>query len=171
MIELKKATNYIKNIICGHSSVVERLVANEKVEGSTPFARSKKKFMSDLANKKCVPCEGNIPPFNAEEIHKYLKKVDGWEVLEDKIDGFHLIKNFKFDNFLQSQEFVNKVGEIAELEGHHPDLWFGWGYARIKIFTHAIKGLAESDFILAAARIKSLSARPFIACVNILILA
>ena len=104
----------------------------------------------DLANKKCVPCEGNIPPFNAEEIHKYLKKVDGWEVLEDKIDGFHLIKSFKFDNFLQSQKFVNRVGEIAETEGHHPDLWFGWGYARIKIFTHAIKGLAESDFILAA---------------------
>ena len=72
--------------------------------------------MSDLANKKCVPCEGNIPPFNAEEIHKYLKKVDGWEVLEDKIDGFHLIKSFKFDNFLESQEFVNKVGEIAELK-------------------------------------------------------
>jgi preprotein translocase subunit SecA len=69
---------------------------------------------------------------------------------EDKIDGYHLIKNFKFENFLQSQEFVNKVGEIAEKEGHHPDLWFGWGYARIKIFTHAIKGLAESDFILAA---------------------
>ena len=109
-----------------------------------------KKIMSDLANKKCVPCEGNIPPFNADEIHKYLKKVDGWEVLEDKIDGFHLIKSFKFDNFLKSQEFVNKVGEIAESEGHHPDLWFGWGYARIKIFTHAIKGLAESDFILAA---------------------
>ena len=57
---------------------------------------------------------------------------------------------FRFDNFLLSQKFVNKVGEIAEAEGHHPDLWFGWGYARIKIFTHAIKGLAESDFILAA---------------------
>ena len=150
MLNLKKATNFKELKLSGHSSVVERLVANEKVEGSTPFARSKKCFMSDLANKKCVPCEGNIPPFNAEEIHKYLKKVDGWEVLEDKIDGFHLIKSFKFDNFLKSQEFVNKVGEIAESEGHHPDLWFGWGYARIKIFTHAIKGLAESDFILAA---------------------
>ena len=145
-----KTANYNVFLIGGHSSVVERLVANEKVEGSTPFARSKNKIMSDLANKKCVPCEGNIPPFNSEEIHKYLKKVDGWEVLEDKIDGFHLIKSFKFDNFLKSQEFVNKVGEIAESEGHHPDLWFGWGYARIKIFTHAIKGLAESDFILAA---------------------
>ena len=107
-------------------------------------------IMSDLANKKCIPCEGNIPPFNAEEIHKYLKQVNGWTVVEDKIDGFHLIKNFKFDNFLLSQEFINKVGKIAEEEGHHPDLWFGWGYARIKIFTHAIKGLAESDFILAA---------------------
>ena len=106
--------------------------------------------MEDLSKKKCVACEGDIPPFDTSEIHKYLKKVDGWEVVEDKIDGFHLIKNFKFDNFLQSQEFVNKVGEIAEKEGHHPDLWFGWGYARIKIFTHSIKGLAESDFILAA---------------------
>ena len=63
--------------------------------------------MSDLASKKCVPCEGNIPPFNADEIHQYLKKVDGWEVLEDKVDGFHLIKSFKFDDFLQSQDFIN----------------------------------------------------------------
>ena len=106
--------------------------------------------MSDLANKKCIPCEGNIPAFKIDEIHKYLKQVDGWEVLEDKVDGFHLIKNFKFDNFLQSQEFINKVGKIAENEGHHPDILFGWGYARVKIFTHKIKGLHESDFILAA---------------------
>ena len=106
--------------------------------------------MSDLSEKKCVPCEGNIPPFNAEEIHKYLKKVDGWSVKEDEKDKFYLIKEFKFKNFVSSQEFVNKVGEIAEIEGHHPDLWFGWGYARIKIYTHAIQGLAESDFILAA---------------------
>ena len=60
--------------------------------------------MSDLANKKCVPCEGNIPPFDAEEIDKYLKKVDGWEVFEDKIDGFHLVKSFKFENFLKSYQ-------------------------------------------------------------------
>ena len=67
--------------------------------------------MTDLAKKKCIPCEGNIPPFNTEEIHKYLKKINGWQVIEDKIDGFHLIKNFKFDDFLQSQEFINKVGD------------------------------------------------------------
>ena len=107
-------------------------------------------IMNDLANKKCIPCEGNIPPFKIEEIQNYLKKIDGWTVNQDKLDGFHLLKDFKFENFIQSQKFVNKVGEIAEKEGHHPDLWFGWGYAKIKIYTHAIKGLAESDFILAA---------------------
>ena len=149
MLNTKKGTSFNTYITSGHSSVVERLVANEKVEGSTPFARSKK-IMSDLVNKKCVPCEGNIPPFNAEEIHKYLKKVDGWEVNQDASSNYFLIKEFKFENFLKSQNFVNKVGEIAEKEGHHPDIWFGWGYAKIKIFTHAINGLAESDFILAA---------------------
>jgi len=88
--------------------------------------------------------------FDITEIHKYLKMVDGWEVKEDESKIFYLIKEFKFKNFLESQNFVNKVGEIAEKEGHHPDIWFGWGYAKIKIFTHAIKGLHESDFILAA---------------------
>ena len=138
------------NLKCGHSSVVERLVANEKVEGSTPFARSRKEFMSDLSEKKCIPCEGGIPSFDINEIHKYLKKVDGWDVEQDGSKNFYLIKEFKFENFIKSQRFVNKVGDIAETEGHHPDIWFGWGYAKIKIFTHAIKGLAESDFILAA---------------------
>ena len=106
--------------------------------------------MNDLADKKCIPCEGNIPAFKIEEIHKYLKKVAGWHVKEDKLDGFHIIKDFKFENFLESQSFVNKVGEVAEKEGHHPDIWFGWGYAKVKIFTHAIQGLHESDFVLAA---------------------
>ena len=128
--------------------MVERLVANEKVVGSSPIARSK--IMSDLANKKCIPCEGKTPPFNIDEIHKYLKKVDGWDVEEDQSNGFYLIKKFQFKNFIESQNFIIKVGEIAESESHHPDIWYGWGYAKIKIFTHAIKGLAESDFILAA---------------------
>ena len=105
--------------------------------------------MSDLANKKCVPCEGNIPAFDKSQIHKYLKKVDGWDVKND--DGnFYLIKEFSFKNFKESQKFINKVGDIAEIENHHPDISFGWGYCSIKIFTHAIQGLAESDFILAA---------------------
>mgnify|MGYP003312777345 CR=1 FL=1 len=106
--------------------------------------------MEELHKKKCVPCEGGIPAFDISEIHKYLKKVDGWDVESVNEKDYYIIKNFNFNNFLQSQEFVNKVGEIAEKEGHHPDIWFGWGYAKIKIFTHAINGLAESDFILAA---------------------
>ena len=106
--------------------------------------------MSDLADKKCIPCEGGIPGFDITEIHKYLKMVDGWKVQNDENKIYYLIKEFKFKNFLESQKFVNKVGDIAEQEGHHPDIWFGWGYAKIKIFTHAIKGLHESDFVLAA---------------------
>ena len=106
--------------------------------------------MSDLANKKCIPCEGGIPPFDKTEIHKYLKKVDGWDVKSNQDKSFYLIKEFSFKNFKESQNFVNKVGLISEEENHHPDISFGWGYCQVKIFTHAIKGLAESDFILAA---------------------
>ena len=128
--------------------MVERLVANEKVEGSTPFARSK--FMNDLINKKCVPCEGGVIPFDISEIYKYQKKVDGWSLVKNQEEIFFLEKEFKFKNFLESQNFVNHVGKISEEEGHHPDIKFGWGYAKIKITTHAIKGLSENDFILAA---------------------
>ncbi len=106
--------------------------------------------MEDLANKKCIPCEGGIPPFDMEEIHKYLKKVNGWNVLKDKDKNFFIEKEFKFKDYISSEKFVFEIGKIAEKEGHHPDISFGWGYAKIKISTHAIKGLAESDFILAA---------------------
>ena len=106
--------------------------------------------MSELSEKKCIACDGSIPAFNVDEIHKYLKKVDGWTVKKNDNKNYYLEKDFKFSNFSESQRFINKVGDIAEREGHHPDIVFGWGYAKIKIFTHAIKGLAESDFILAA---------------------
>ena len=106
--------------------------------------------MSDLLNKKCLPCEGGVMPFDTSEIHKYQKKVDGWDVLKGEEEIFFLSKKFNFENFLKSQDFVNKVGKISEQEGHHPDIAFGWGYAEIKVTTHAIKGLSENDFILAA---------------------
>ena len=106
--------------------------------------------MSDLINKKCLPCEGGVIPFDISEIHKYQKKVDGWEVIKDKEEIFFLEKLFNFSNFSDSQKFVNSVGNISEQEGHHPDILFGWGYAEIKVTTHAIKGLSENDFILAA---------------------
>ena len=106
--------------------------------------------MSDLTEKKCMPCEGGVLPFDTSEIHKYQKKVDGWDIIKGEKEIFFLSKKFKFDNFLKSQEFVNEVGNISEEEGHHPDISFGWGYAEIKVTTHAIKGLSENDFILAA---------------------
>ena len=106
--------------------------------------------MSDLYNKKCVPCEGGVVPFDVSEIHKYQKKVDGWEIIKNKKDIFFLEKKFNFKNFLESQKFVNEIGRISEEEGHHPDISFGWGYATISITTHAIEGLSENDFILAA---------------------
>ena len=106
--------------------------------------------MTKLIDKKCLPCEGNILPLDLSTIHKYQKKVDGWDVKPNEKKIYFLEKNFKFENFIESQKFVNKVGIISEQEGHHPDIFFGWGYARIKIFTHSIKGLAESDFVLAA---------------------
>ena len=95
-------------------------------------------------------CEGGVIPFDISEIHKYQKKVDGWDILKDNKQNFFLNKRFNFNNFIESQEFTNKVGEISEDEGHHPDISFGWGYAEIKITTHAIEGLSENDFILAA---------------------
>ncbi len=106
--------------------------------------------MTELYKKKCVACDGSIPAFDLNDIHKYLKKIDGWDVKNNEDKSFYLIKDFKFKNFEESQKFVNKVGKIAEEENHHPDISFGWGYCKVKIFTHAIKGLAESDFILAA---------------------
>tara|TARA_B110000971_G_scaffold182007_1_gene188969 strand:- start:2356 stop:2691 length:336 start_codon:yes stop_codon:yes gene_type:complete len=106
--------------------------------------------MEELYKKKCVVCDGNTLPFNISDIHKYLKKIDGWEVKSNNGQNYYLEKKFKLKNFLESQKFVNKIGSIAEEESHHPDILFGWGYAKIKIFTHAVKGLAESDFILAA---------------------
>jgi len=106
--------------------------------------------MDKLYQKKCLACDGNTLPFDTSEIHKYLKKIDDWDVKKNSKKNYYLEKNFQFKNFVESQRFVNKVGSIAEAEGHHPDINFGWGYAKIEIFTHAIKGLAESDFILAS---------------------
>ena len=106
--------------------------------------------MNKLSEKKCVPCEGGALPFDISEIHKYQKKVDGWNIIKDEKNIYFLEKKFKFKNFLESQKFVNEIGKISEEEGHHPEISFGWGYAKIKIFTHAIKGLHESDFVLAA---------------------
>ena len=97
-----------------------------------------------------MPCEGGVIPFDISEIHKYQKKIDGWDIIKSDKDIYFLEKVFNFKNFKNSQDFINIVGKISEEEGHHPDIIFGWGYAKINITTHAIKGLSENDFILAA---------------------
>lgn len=103
--------------------------------------------MSELADKECVPCKGGIPPLKGAEIEGYLAKLgNGWNVVEEH----HLSKTFTFPNFADALAFVNRVGALAEDVGHHPDIYFTWGKARIDIFTHKIDGLAEADFILAA---------------------
>jgi len=112
-----------------------------------------------LLNKKCVPCEGGAIPFDISEIHKYQKKVDGWDIIKNEKNIYFLVKKFLFKNFLESQNFVNEVGKVAEEENHHPDIFFGWGYAKINITTHAIEGLSENDFILAAKIDKKLMSK------------
>jgi 4a-hydroxytetrahydrobiopterin dehydratase len=102
--------------------------------------------MSDLASKTCVPCRGGTPPLKGEELDDLWRQVPGWEVLEEH----HLRRRFRFRNFREALEFVNRLGQLAEEQGHHPDVSFGWGYAEVTIFTHKIDGLTESDFILAA---------------------
>ena len=106
--------------------------------------------MSELFDKKCVPCEGGVPALDISEIHKYQKKIDGWDVIKNEKNIYFLEKKFKFKNFVESQKFVNEVCRVSEEEGHHPEILFGWGYAKINISTHAIEGLSENDFILAS---------------------
>ena len=101
----------------------------------------------NFSGKKCVPCEGGLLPLTKNEAESFMENIPGWDLSSD---GDKISRRFEFNNFVASLDFVNTLGSLAEEEGHHPDISFGWGYCKIKIFTHAIKGLAESDFILAA---------------------
>ena len=102
--------------------------------------------MKNLSEKECVPCRGGAPPLAAAEIERLLPEIPDWKV----IGNHHLSRNYQFPDFRAALDFVNRVGDIAETEGHHPDISFGWGRAELTILTHAIDGLTESDFILAA---------------------
>jgi 4a-hydroxytetrahydrobiopterin dehydratase len=99
-----------------------------------------------LDQKHCVPCRGGVPPLQGEELDRLKPEVPGWQVVE----GHHLERSFSFPDFRTALDFVNRVGEIAESEGHHPDLCLSWGKVDVKTWTHKIDGLTESDFILAA---------------------
>jgi 4a-hydroxytetrahydrobiopterin dehydratase len=99
-----------------------------------------------LAEKSCVPCKGGTPPLKGKELENLHRETPEWEV----VNGHHLKRTFKFPDFVQALAFVNQVGEVAEKEGHHPDIALGWGKAEITTWTHSVDGLTESDFILAA---------------------
>lgn len=101
---------------------------------------------ADLSAKHCKPCEGGTPPLAGEQLDAFARQVQGWEVP----DGRKLVKSFKFPDFRKALEFTNRVGELAEQEQHHPDIFLSWGKVRIELSTHKIKGLSENDFILAA---------------------
>ena len=106
-------------------------------------------LMTSLADRTCVPCRGGVPPLQGKElddIFAMLPPGHHWQV----VNGHHLVCNYKFPDFRSALAFVNRVGEVAEQQGHHPDILLGWGKAEVTTWTHAVDGLTESDFILAA---------------------
>jgi len=102
--------------------------------------------MSRLIEKKCVPCRGGTPPLSQEQTNELLTELNEWSIE----NNHHLTNNFTFPDFVTALDFVNRIGSIAEDEGHHPDLYLSWGKVRVETWTHKIDGLTESDFILAA---------------------
>ena len=102
--------------------------------------------MSKLAEKHCVPCRGNVPALKGDALVPLAEQLPGWDVIEEH----HLAKSFRFPDFKKALDFVNRIGEVAEQEGHHPDLCLSWGKVDVQIYTHKIRGLTESDFVLGA---------------------
>jgi 4a-hydroxytetrahydrobiopterin dehydratase len=100
-----------------------------------------------LAKRRCIPCEGGIPKLEAAHAAELLRQLDGhWSI----VDGHHLHREYRFPDFVSGLAFVNQVGALAEENGHHPDLFLTWGKVGVTVLTHAVNGLTESDFILAA---------------------
>jgi len=103
--------------------------------------------VSDLASKECVPCRGGVPPLTGDELVTYQTQLGGgWQVVEEH----HLEKTYEFEDFRQALDYTTKVGEMAEAQGHHPDIYLAWGVVKVTIWTHKIDGLTESDFVFAA---------------------
>jgi 4a-hydroxytetrahydrobiopterin dehydratase len=102
---------------------------------------------TELAAKTCTPCRGGVPPLSPEQAERYRAEAPGWSLSDD---ATRIERRFKFKNFAEAQAFAVRIGELAEAEGHHPDICYGWGYCRVELQTHKIKGLHENDFIMAA---------------------
>ncbi len=101
---------------------------------------------SQLAGKECVPCRGGTPPLSSDKVDELLQELDGWTVEQE----YRLTRTCKLPDFAKALAFVNRIGEIAEQQNHHPDIYLAWGKVRVEVWTHKIKGLTESDFIFAA---------------------
>ena len=109
--------------------------------------------MSDLAKKTCIPCKGGVPPLKGAKLDDLLEKLkNDWKIIKEH----HLEKEYSFKNFKEALNFTIKVGELAENQGHHPDIFLAWGKVKLTIWTHKIDGLTESDFIFAAKADKEL---------------
>jgi 4a-hydroxytetrahydrobiopterin dehydratase len=115
--------------------------------GLTPATCAENVTMSELAQKSCVPCRGGVPPLTAEEARRLQAQAPDWKLLDD---SHRIERTFKFANYREAFAFVADVSELAEAEGHHPDVSFGWGFATISLQTKKIMGLHENDFIMAA---------------------
>jgi 4a-hydroxytetrahydrobiopterin dehydratase len=103
--------------------------------------------MSDLASKQCVPCKGGVPPLEGARLRNLHDDLGGgWKLIDDH----HLMKDYRFANFREALDFTSRVGEMAEEQGHHPDIELSWGRVKLLVWTHKIDGLTESDFIWAA---------------------
>jgi 4a-hydroxytetrahydrobiopterin dehydratase len=102
--------------------------------------------VSDLAAKRCVPCAKGTPPLGGAELRRLFEQLEGWSLADEQ----RLEKEYRFPDFRTALAFVNRVGEVAEAEGHHPDFFLTWGRVKITLWTHSIGGLSENDFILAA---------------------
>jgi len=110
--------------------------------------------MSALAEKECVPCQGLVPPLQGQDLARLAAELGGgWQV----VAGHHLEKEYRFQDFREALVFTNRVGELAEAQGHHPDICLAWGKVKLTLWTHKINGLTESDFVLAAKADKLMS--------------
>ena len=133
----KSYRDFIKVIKHSYNLEIVRLKVNDSIEDMGTY----------LTGKVCVACEGGVPPLSREEAEKLMEELNGWTLSDD---SKRISKEFTFKNFAEALAFTNKVGELAEKEGHHPDIMLSWGKVGIALTTHAIKGLSENDYILAA---------------------